>query len=157
MDDSLSSLDLSLPASVDARRDLGVRGEELAAAFLRRRGYRIVVANFKIPIGRGRNETLVTGEIDLIALDGDTLCFIEVKTRTSDEFAAPLTAIDVRKQRQIIRTAKAYKRVFDIRNVSTRYDAVTVIPQPNDRPRIELVRGFWNEQKFKKKSWTREF
>ena len=99
----------------------------------------------------------MTGEIDLVALDGDTLCLIEVKTRTSEEFAAPLSAIDVRKQRQIIRAAKVYRRIFDLREIPIRYDAVTVIPQPNGPPKIELFKGFWNEAKFRKKYWHREF
>ena len=133
-------------------RTLGDLGERLAAEHLVKNGYRLVMANFKVPIGRNTNEAQVTGEIDLIAFDGDTLCFIEVKTRTSDEFAGPLAAVDLRKQRQIIRAARVYRRIFGIREVKYRYDAISIlIGQP---PIIQLIRGFWNEGKFRKKAWS---
>jgi putative endonuclease len=157
MDKSITLLDLSKEELKDERRVLGRTGEELAASFLKRRGYRIVAANFTVPIGRNRSEAQITGEIDLIALDGETLCFIEVKTRRSEEFAAPLSAIDVRKQRQIIRAAKVYKRIFNIRDIAVRYDAVTIVLHSPERPKIELIKGFWNEQKFRKRHWLNEF
>jgi putative endonuclease len=157
MDNTIQLLDISNSESASDRRDLGAKGEELAASHLKRNGYRIVMANFKVPIGRSRNESAVTGEIDLIALDGETLCFVEVKTRTSEEFASPLSAIDLRKQRQIVRTAKVYKRIFNIRNLKVRYDAVTVVAKPNERPAVTLIKGYWNEEKFRKRKWTSEF
>src|SRR6266851_1766966 len=91
-----------------AKISFGERGEALAADFLVRHGYRLVVANFKVPVGRNSKGVQVTGEIDLIALDRDALCFIEVKTRRSDEFTPVITNVNTRKQRQIIRTAKVY-------------------------------------------------
>ncbi len=81
------------PAAVGTSRT-GTRGEKLAAEFIEREGFRIVMANFKVPIGRNSKGVSVTGEIDLVALDGDTLCFIEVKTRRSADFAGPLSAVD---------------------------------------------------------------
>src|SRR5438309_3080593 len=93
---------------------LGERGERIAADFLMTSGYRLVVSNFKVPVGRNTKGVQVTGEIDLIALDGDTLCFVEVKTRRSDEFTPVTTNVDLRKQRQIIRTAKVYRRLFNV-------------------------------------------
>ena len=63
----------------------------------------------------------------MIALDEDFLCFVEVKTRSSDEFASPLAAVDLRKQRQIIRTAKIYRKIFRINEIKFRYDVVTII------------------------------
>lgn len=136
----------------ESTRTLGDLGERLAAEHVVRNGYRLVLANFKVPIGRNTNEAQVTGEIDLIAFDGRMLCFIEVKTRTSDEFAAPLAAVDLRKQRQIIRAARVYRRIFGIRDVGYRYDVVTVVM--SDPPSVDLIKGFWNEAKFKKKAWT---
>lgn len=132
---------------------LGRRGEVLAAEFLVRQGYRLVLANFKVPVGRNTKGVQVTGEIDIIALDGETLCFIEVKTRRSDEFTAIIANVDARKQRQIIRTAKVYRRIFGIRNMAVRYDVVTVLDPKHADPEVELVKGFWTEAKFRKRSW----
>jgi putative endonuclease len=132
---------------------IGQFGEDLAAQFLLRNGYRIVLANFKVPVGRNRRGATVTGEIDLIALDENVLCFVEVKTRSSDEFASPLAAVDLRKQRQIIRTAKVYRKIFQLRGLSFRYDVVSIILVENSRPKIELFKNFWTEDKFRKKFW----
>jgi putative endonuclease len=134
----------------------GTRGEILAARFIEREGYRIVMANFKAPIGRNSKGVQVTGEIDLIALDGETVCFIEVKTRRSDDFGGPLSAIDLRKQRQITRTARVYKRLFGLSDIKQRFDVVSVVLEKGVEPRIELRRGFWTEGKFKKPTWNSE-
>ncbi len=138
---------------------LGERGEELAAEFLIRRGFRLVCSNFKVPIGRNTRHAVVTGEIDLIAFDEDVLCFIEVKTRSSDDFASPLDAINLRKQRQIIRTAKVYRKIFNLNEIRFRYDAVSIILRKSKRSKaeIEIFKNFWTEDKFKKKSWSNEF
>ncbi len=135
---------------------VGERGEELAARFLRHNGFRLVAANFKVPIGRNRRGAAVTGEIDLIALEQTTLCFVEVKTRSSAEYASPLSAINLRKQRQIIRTAKIYRKIFHVHHLNFRYDAVSVILSDFEKFEIELVRNFWNEDKFRKKYWNDE-
>lgn len=136
--------------------ELGLRGESLAADYLIRSGYRIVVANFKVPVGRNSKGVQVTGEIDIIALDGETLCFIEVKTRRSDEFTPVITAVDTRKQRQITRTAKVYRRIFGIRDIAYRYDVITVLMPKHAEPEIELTKGFWSESKFRKRSWNNQ-
>src|SRR5262249_37581133 len=90
--------------------DLGRYGEEMAVEHLRQNGYRIVAANFSLPIGRNLRDVIVNAEIDVIGYDGRTLCFIEVKTRSSDEFALPQANVDLRKRRQISRAALAYRR-----------------------------------------------
>ena len=133
---------------------VGRLGEDLAAQFLIRRGFLLVCSNFKVPIGRNSRNAVVTGEIDLIAFDEDVLCFIEVKTRSSDDFASPIAAVDLRKQRQIIRTAKVYRKIFGLSEIRFRYDAVSVVLRQKTRPEIELFKNFWNEEKFRKKSWT---
>ncbi len=138
-------------------RDVGEIGEELAARFLLKKGYRLVVANFKVPVGRNIRGVAVTGEIDLIAFDENVLCFIEVKTRSSDEFASPLAAIDLRKQRQIIRAAKVYRQIFNLNEINFRYDAVSIILRKNARPEIEIFKSFWTESKFQKKAWSDKF
>jgi putative endonuclease len=137
--------------------NVGEIGEDLAARFLLKNGYRIVMANFKAPIGRNNRGAAVTGEIDLIAFDKDVLCFVEVKTRSSDEFAAPLAAVDLRKQRQIIRTAKVYRKTFQLANISFRYDVIGIILRENARPEVQFFKNFWTEDKFQKKFWSDEF
>jgi putative endonuclease len=135
---------------------LGARGEKLATEFLIAQGYRIVLANFKVPVGRNSKGVSVTGEIDLIALDGETLCFIEVKTRRSDDFAPATANIDLRKQRQITRTAKVYRRIFSVWEMPYRYDVVTVLLPKHADDQLELIKGFWNESKFRKRSWAND-
>jgi len=141
----------------DSRNKFGRSGEELAARFLERKGYRLVVSNFRVPVGRNRKGVQVTGEIDIIALDGDELCFIEVKSRSSEEFAPAIAAVNLRKQRQIIRAARAYRRIFNISGVEFRYDVVTIVKDKDDPAKIELTRGLWTEAKFRKRSWDGEF
>lgn len=137
--------------------EIGSRGERLAAEFLSREGFRIVLANFTAPIGRNNNGAQVKGEIDLIALDDDVLCFIEVKTRRSAEFTGPLTNVDVHKQRLITRTARVYRRIFGVRGMKYRYDVVTVIDSERGITEIELFKSYWTESKFKKMVWANEF
>jgi len=134
---------------------LGEQGERLAADFLVGHGYRLVCSNFKVPVGRNRKGVQVTGEIDLIALDRETLCFVEVKTRRSDEFTPVITNVDLRKQRQIIRTAKVYRRIFNIYDMAHRYDVVTVLMPKHAEATVELAKGFFNESKFQKSRWER--
>lgn len=144
--------------AVAAHLALGARGERLAADLLERAGYRLVASNFKLPVGRNLRGAIVQAEIDLVAYDGDTLCFVEVKTRRSDEFAAPEANVDLRKQRQITRAARAYLRAFGLTNAPHRYDVVSlVIPDAGGAgsapPRAQLLRDFWTEAKFRKRRW----
>ncbi len=149
---SLNVKDKHSPPNNSSR--VGQIGEELAAQFLRRKGYRLVAANFKTPIGRNRLDVQVTGEIDLIALDAEVLCFVEVKTRSSDVFASPLAAVDLRKQRQIIRTARMYRKIFRLHSIKIRYDVISIILPENSRPTIELFKNYFNEAKFRKNFWA---
>ncbi|KXK03406.1 MAG: putative endonuclease, archaeal Holliday junction resolvase like protein [Acidobacteria bacterium OLB17] len=133
---------------------LGARGEALASAYLQSCGYRIVVTNFKVPVGRNRAGAAVTGEIDIIALDGRTLCFIEVKTRRSEELVPAIAAVDRQKMRQITRTARVYRRIFGVRDMPVRYDVVTVLAPRDGEPTITLTKAFWNEAALKKRTWA---
>ena len=133
---------------------LGARGESLAIAHLERSGYRIVAANFTLPIGRNLRERTVNAEIDIVAYDGPILCFIEVKARVTDDFAPPQTNIDLRKRRQISRAARGYRRMFGLTNSPFRYDVITVVGKPDDeRPRIKLQKAFWSDEQLRKISW----
>lgn len=136
---------------------VGMLGEQLACRFLMKNRCRLVVANFKVPVGRNSRGASVTGEIDIIALDeADVLCFVEVKTRTSDAFAAPVAAVDLRKQRQIIRTARMYRKIFNLSDIKYRFDVISIVLGTGDKPRIEHFVNFFNEAKFRKKFWADE-
>jgi putative endonuclease len=151
------TLDFEEPADLaSTAAEIGRFGEDLAARFLVRRGLRLVCSNFKVPIGRNLRGAAVTGEIDLIALDTDVLCFIEVKTRSSDEFATPVSAIDLRKQRQITRTARIYRKIFNLQNFKIRFDAIGIVLNDKNSPQIEHFKNFWTEAKFRKKVWNDE-
>ena len=121
--------------------EIGKLGEAYAAAYLEQLGYRLVAANFTLPVGRNLRGAVVTSEIDLVAYDGDTLCFVEVKTRASDWFAPPQVNVDLRKRRQIARAARAYRHMLGIEDQPYRYDVLTVVL--DEAPQIELLRNYW--------------
>ena len=123
--------------------ELGKLGEQYAAAYLEHLGYRFVAANFTVPIGRNLRGAVVNAEIDLIAYDHNTLCFIEVKTRTSDWFAPPQANVDLRKRRQLARAARAYRRLFDLDDNPFRFDVVTVLLADSEPPHVDLLRGYF--------------
>ncbi len=100
-----------------AKIELGERGEEFAAQFLKRRGYKILVPRFKSR----------SGEIDLVCRDGEWLVFVEVKTRASDNFGAPSEAVNREKQKHMSQTALDYLRLLQYPQVRWRFDIVEVI------------------------------
>jgi len=94
---------------------LGQRGEDLAASYLQKKGYKIIQRNYKTMIG----------EIDIIARDRDDLVFIEVKTRESLEYGHPFESVNKNKRRKIANVAMLYlKRLKDI--PPCRFDVVSV-------------------------------
>lgn len=137
---------------------LGALGESYAAAYLEQLGYRLVAANFSLPVGRNLRGAIINAEMDLIAYDNNTLCFIEVKTRASDWFAPPQANVDLRKRRQISRAARAYRQMLGIETQPYRYDVVTVIPNERDpsTPEVELLRNFWTDESLRKRRWSFE-
>jgi len=110
----------------------GATGEKLACRFLRRNGYKILYRNFKGRTG---------GEIDIVCRDRDTLVFVEVKTRTREDFGRPLRAVDQQKQKRISRGALAWLRMLDNPEILFRFDVVEVIIAEDARPRLEIVRN----------------
>ncbi len=106
----------------------GRRGEDLAHRLLRRRGFTVVARNYRPPSGGG--------EIDLIAYDGATLVFVEVKTRATADFGAPEEAVDQEKRTFLERAARDYARRREVNWNEVRFDVVNIIlGQP---PRVEL-------------------
>ena len=140
----------------DARHALGQQGERLALEYICAHGYRPVVTNYVAPIGYGPTGRPITGEIDIIAYDETTrpfvLAFIEVKTRMTDVFAAPETAVDRAKQRHIIKTARLYRRILRVPEEPFRYDVVSVL-MAEQAPAIELLKGYFSEQTFARSRW----
>jgi putative endonuclease len=116
--------------SETARR--GIRGEKLACRFLRRNGYKVLYRNFRSNRG---------GEIDIVCRNGDTLVFVEVKTRNTDYFGQPITAVHRDQQRRISRGALTWLRMLDNPEISFRFDVVEVVIAGNEKPRLELVRN----------------
>ncbi len=109
---------------------LGVRAESLAAAFLRQEGFQVLQQNFRIR----------QGEIDLIALEDRTLCFVEVRYRGRDSYGHPSSTIGRLKQRRIIRTASVFLATRWVGPAcACRFDVVTILG--GEPPEITLLRN----------------
>lgn len=119
----------------ESRIALGKRGEELAAAHLLRQGYRILE----------RNCRLTGGEVDIVAEEGGTVVFVEVKTRMGLGFGHPLESVTRRKQRQLIKVALEYIGRRKLHGQPTRFDVVGVLldrdPNHCQPARIDLIRN----------------
>lgn len=98
------------------RRETGTQYEERAAEYLIAQNYQILERNYRIR----------SGEIDIIARDGTVLVFIEVKYRKNDESGNPLEAVDIRKQRKIIKVARYYLYQKKYGDVPCRFDVVGI-------------------------------
>ena len=159
MDTSTATTSPEDSLRVSSRLELGARGEELAAAYLEQAGFRIVAANFVVPVGRNRLGAVINAEIDLVAYDGETLCFVEVKSRMSDWFAPPEANVDRRKQRQIARAARGYRRIFDLVTAPYRYDVITVVlpAEEQQTPDVQLLRNYWTEDQLRKRTWSKTY
>lgn len=109
---------------------LGKSGEESAAAFLKNNGYKIIARNYKNKLG----------EIDIIARENDTICFIEVKTRGSDRFGLPQEAISGLKQRKISKVALSFLKDNNLLNQKARFDVISVM-YAHDSPKLDLIKN----------------
>jgi putative endonuclease len=116
----------------DTRRATGVKGEEEAARFLTRSGYAIL----------DRNVRTRAGEIDLVAKEGKTLVFVEVKTRRDLEGDPPQAAVHTRKQNRLAKLAHGYLKLKRIRQTPCRFDVVSVII--NDEGGVKAIRHIPN-------------
>lgn len=113
------------------KRQVGADYENVAASFLQEQGYRILERNYRCR----------SGEIDLIARDGEYLCFVEVKYRSSGAFGSPLEAVGCRKQQQILKVAKYYlmRKRFSM-DTACRFDVVAIAGKE-----ITLLRNAFGE------------
>jgi putative endonuclease len=112
----------------DHRQSLGKLGENLACAALTGRGYAIIARRYRTKFG----------EIDIIALDGDTTVFVEVKSRAGDEFGGGAAAVTAWKQRKVSLMATDYVARHRLDNQPCRFDVVTVDVVNGQEPRIEI-------------------
>ncbi len=109
------------------RSRLGDRGELEAERYLLKLGYQIVARQYADRMG----------EIDLIAVDGQTVVFVEVKTRRSDAWEDPSEAVDLQKQTRMTRTAMAFLKQHGLLERAARFDVISVIwPADTARPTI---------------------
>ena len=112
--------------------ELGERGESLAVDFLRKQGYRIAATNFRSPLG----------EVDVVAQDGNTTVFIEVKTRRSVKTGMPQESVTLWKQGQILKTALVYLKRNNLLQGNYRFDVVSVVIGSGDEVRnLELIKN----------------
>lgn len=111
-------------------KSLGERGEEAAARFLERLGYTVVA----------RSQRTKLSEIDLIAVEGETIVFVEVKTRASDDRSAPSEAVDRDKQRRLARAAMVYLKRHNLLEYAARFDVISIVwPAGSSAPEIEHI------------------
>ena len=114
---------------------LGNKGEEAAVNFLKGKGYKILARNYRTTLG----------EIDIIAKDKDTLCFIEVKTRRSDRAGLPAEAVSALKQKQISKAALSFLKGKNLLDTKARFDVISVI-YAQDSPSIDLIKDAFELQ-----------
>ena len=108
---------------------LGNKGEELAAGFLKDSGYKILYRNYKTKVG----------EIDIVAKDKETICFVEVKTRSSDRFGSGSEAVLRAKQRQIAKAALVFLKENNSLDKRARFDVVSLDCSAAE-PKLDLIK-----------------
>jgi putative endonuclease len=112
----------------DSKGSLGRRGEAAAARYLKRRGYKILA----------RGSRFKPGELDLVALDGKTIVFVEVKTRQSPDAGHPAEAVNLAKQRRLTRLAVTFLKRYGLLEHPARFDVIAVTwLEGTRRPAIE--------------------
>ncbi len=111
-------------------KPLGERGEIVAARFLKRLGYRVVTTRLRQRYG----------EIDVIAVDGQTVVFVEVKTRRLDATTQPADAVDVQRQQRLTRAALAFLKYHGLLEHASRFDVIEVVwPSDAKTPTIRHI------------------
>lgn len=109
-------------------RETGLIGEAKGLSYIKKHGYKVLARNFRTAFG----------EIDIIAKDGRTLCFLEVKFRAGGSFGGPAEAVNRAKQLKIIKSALQYIKANDFGKGSFRFDALLIGPDEKD---VELIKN----------------
>jgi putative endonuclease len=112
---------------------IGAYGERVAAAFVRRHGYKVLTRNYKT----------TRGEIDLVCRHGDVLVFVEVKTRADADFVRPAEAIDARKEEALRQAARRYLELLEQKDINHRFDAVEIQLNAGKIPVCTLLPSFF--------------
>ncbi len=120
----------ALPA---AHLRTGRRGERAAFFYLRRNGF-VVTA-------RGWRSSRARGDLDLVAWEGETICFVEVKTRTTRAVATAESSVDEHKEKTLRRLARIYLRQLPDENVAVRFDVLSIYFEPGRSVEFQLFRG----------------
>ena len=113
---------------------IGERGEKVAADFLYRKGYTLLEKNYRTR----------TAEIDIIAKEGDCICFVEVKTRTTLKKGLPKESVHNLKQQKLISGASFYLKEKRLNNQRVRFDVVEIFftnGTPDKNPKITLIKN----------------
>ena len=110
---------------------LGDRGENAAVQYLRKAGYQILIRNHKNQFG----------EIDIIARDGDTIVFVEVKTRSEHTEGRPEEAVTRTKQRQITRAASVWLQQHKLHQHRCRFDVIAIVWRTGEQPIIDHIQS----------------
>ena len=121
----------------DTRAAIGRSGEDIAVDFLKRQGYRILTRNFRIR----------RGEVDIIAQDGDTFCFIEVKRRTTMHKGSPLEAISRLKKRKLTYVALSYLKSQHLEHRNARFDVVSVYGD-DDSAKVQIIKNAFDVESY---------
>ncbi len=112
------------------KQQRGQGSERLAADYLRSQGYFIIQTNVRYKLG----------ELDIIAREAGTLCFVEVRSTGSDAWGGPLATITEKKKHRIIRAASTYLAQLDKQPLFTRFDVIGILWTDPTHPQIELIR-----------------
>jgi putative endonuclease len=116
----------------DYKRRLGRRGEEIAAAYLGGQGYQVLARNWRCPVG----------ELDIVAREGETLAFVEVRTRRGDRYGTPEESITPAKQTKLVELAQTYLQEHGLADEKWRIDVVAVEMDRRGRvTRLNLIRN----------------
>lgn len=113
------------------KKELGKAGEEMAVNYLFKKGYEILARNFRCR----------SGEIDIVARDGEYIVFIEVKTRTGLSFGTAIEAIDYRKQNRLQKIASFYLLRTGQTNANCRFDVVTLQQDTKNKWKIDIIKN----------------
>jgi putative endonuclease len=129
-----------MPASAEghdaARKEFGRRAELAAERELRRQGYRVI----------GRNLRAAGGEIDLVALEGATVVFVEVRARSTEQVGSPFDSVGPKKRRQLTKLARSFLRQHGLHRQPARFDVVAVVPTANGKVEVTVLRDAFPAQ-----------
>jgi putative endonuclease len=112
------------------RIQTGKKGEDIAVAYLKSKGYQILERNYRCPFG----------EVDIVAKDRNTIVFVEVKSRRSDRFGDPQLAVGQDKQKKLSKISLNYLQQMRIPSENARFDVVAVKMYP-EGTKVELIRN----------------